>query len=327
MKNMSILEIRPLLRTTAHLLDMGWKERRLRHAVERGVLHKLRRGVYIDGEVWSQLWPESRHRAEVIAAADGTGGQFVASYDSAAVVLGLALYRHVPAVVHATVDSGIRISSGARVFRHSEPLAADDIMVRDGIACTSLSRTTFDVMRSLSPEAAIACADASLGAAAVTRRVQDEHRAGLWREDLTRRVTDAKHGRGVRQARRMIELADGRAESPGESVSRLQLLRLGFATPRVQVPVPAPDGGWYWVDFGLDDVGALGEFDGKEKYVDEAKRRGQSMEQVILDEKRREDWIRGTTHRRFPRWGDEHIGSPQKLRQRLMSFHITPPLE
>ena len=35
--------------------------------------------------------------------------------------------------------------------------------------------------------------------------------------------------------------------------------------------------------------------------------RGRSLEQVMLDEKAREDWIRGTTNRRFPRWGSEHI--------------------
>ena len=123
----------------------------------------------------------------------------------------------------------------------------------------------------------------------------------------------------------MIEFADGRAQLPGESVSRLQLVRLGFARPRLQVPVAGPHGQTYWVDFGLDDVDALGEFDGKGKYLDEAMRDGLSLEAVLLEEKKREDWIRGRTQRRFARWSNEHLGTPELLAARLAAFGIRPP--
>jgi len=148
-------------------------------------------------------------------------------------------------------------------------------------------------------------------------------------EDLRARVGECMQrqarARGVRRGRYVLSIADGRAQLPGESVSRLYLLRLGFATPRLQVPIPAPGGGNYLVDFGLDDVDAWGEYDGEGKYLDPQLRGAKTPEEVLLREKEREDWIRGTTHRRFPRWGKSSIASAQALGIRLAKFHITPP--
>ena len=45
---------------------------------------------------------------------------------------------------------------------------------------------------------------------------------------------------------------------------------------------------------------------------------------VLLHEKQREDWIRGTTQRRYGRWGTAHLALGA-LRTRLASFHIHPP--
>jgi hypothetical protein len=141
---------------------------------------------------------------------------------------------------------------------------------------------------------------------------------------MAERIDAASGARGIRRARWVIAFADGRAHLPGESVSRLQLSRLGFRPPQLQVPVAGPAGRRYFVDFGLTDVRAFGEFDGRDKYLDEAMRRGLPLERVLLEEKQREDWIRGTTQWRFARWGDEHITSPKALAKRLASFSISP---
>ncbi len=101
--------------------------------------------------------------------------------------------------------------------------------------------------------------------------------------------------------------------------------QLGFAVPRLQVALPAPDGGSYFVDFGLDDVNAWGEYDGEGKYLDPHLRGEATSAQVLLEEKRREDWIRGTTNRRFPRWGKAAIASASSLGIRLAAFHVRPP--
>jgi len=321
----SIPELNPLVRSRVALLAEGWTERSIASAVRDGRLHVVRRGAFMQHDDVSGLWPEGRHLAHVIAVARDLSGGAVASHESAAVAWALPLYRHRPSRVHLTTPAPNRISSGRDVIRHVAPLPASDIVIRSGIRCTSLERTVFDMMRTLGPEAAVAAADAGERLFALRGRVWDEDAVAYWRRSMRERVDAASGARGLRQARWVAAFADGRAQLPGESVSRLQLVRLGFEAPRLQVPVAGPNSQTYFVDFGLSDVRAFGEFDGKDKYLDVAMRRGMPLEQVLLDEKRREDWIRGTTQWRFARWEDEHSATPQALAARLASFGIRPP--
>ena len=59
-------------------------------------------------------------------------------------------------------------------------------------------------------------------------------------DDLAERAARLPSGRGVRQARRAVALADGRAESPPETVLRV-LLRTAGLTPVPQYVVRTPD--------------------------------------------------------------------------------------
>ncbi|MGC5223960.1 hypothetical protein ACPW96_15415 [Micromonospora sp. DT81.3] len=263
--------------------------------------------------------------AHVLAVSrDATSRDSVMSHTSAAVLWGLPLFRLAPRRVHMTTANPIRISSAPDVMRHCAVLAEAEVTSRNGIQCTTLERTVFDLARTVSPEAAVSVADAGLRLVAVSGQYQDEAAAARWRGTLREMASAERGSRGIRQARHVIEFADGRAQLPGESVSRLHLARLGFATPRLQVAVADGRGGSYWMDFALDDVHSFGEFDGKGKYLDESLRSGRSIEEVMLAEKVREDWIRGTTQRRFARWGDEHIGSFGALGRRLAAFAIHP---
>jgi hypothetical protein len=152
----------------------------------------------------------------------------------------------------------------------------------------------------------------------------DEAAAVEWRGRMLDRVASAKGKRGVRNAAQVIRFADGRAELPGESVTRLRLAQLGFSVFRLQIPVAAPRGGEYRVDIGIEEVDAFLEFDGQGKYLDEALRAGRTVEAVVLDEKRREDWIRGVTQRRLVRVEEAHIRSADALGRRLTDFGILP---
>ena len=57
---------------------------------------------------------------------------------------------------------------------------------------------------------------------------------GLSREDLTTALAAARLGRGRRGAARVVALADGRSESPGESWTRLVMAEVGLPTPELQ---------------------------------------------------------------------------------------------
>ena len=305
-------------------MELGHTERGIRARVADGRFVRVRRGWYIGAEVREKLWPEGRHLLHIVAVSkDAVGQRPVFSQASAAVILGLPMYRTKMERVHIAAER--RASRSMRdVLRHETTLDPGDVVEVDGLLCTSPARTVLDVTRSSSPEAAIACADAALRRVAVVGQAQDETAAGEWRDELLARAMSST-GRGVRQARRTIAFADGRAQLPGESVSRLQLWRLGFRRIGLQAPVVLPDGSRVFVDFDLEEADAYGEFDGLGKYLDDTLRDGQTIEEVVLAEKQREDRVRGVTGRRFVRWGAEHIKTPEALGERLATFGIRSP--
>ncbi|WP_309068215.1 hypothetical protein [Microbacterium sp.] len=319
-------ELASALLTRGDLERSGERGPTIARAVREGRLRRVRQGRYVPTDLWEMLSPEQRHLLEVVAAElDKQDGDLVASHASSAVLWGLPLYRHAPTRVHGIARIDHRASSTATVLRHTDELPDEDITVRDGIRCTTLSRTAFDLARTLPIEAAVAAVDAAMRIAAVRGQTLDPLRAERWRAELGARVVAAKGTRGLRQAKDVIAFMDGRAQLPGESVSRLHLRRLGFAPPRLQVPMIGPDGTTVWIDFGLDDIPAWGEFDGTSKYLDPALRRGHTVEEALLEEKRREDYLRARTARPFLRWGSAHIGTTEAFARQLRSLGVTLP--
>lgn len=108
-------------------------------------------------------------------------------------------------------------------------------------------------------------------------------------------------------------------------MSRVHLHTLGYRDLALQVPVTGAEGTQYYLDFGFRRSRCFGEFDGEEKYLDANLRGGQSVEQAVLDEKRREDEIRGVTGWRMVRWGADDIRTVDAFARRLAAFGIRPP--
>ncbi|WP_137846527.1 type IV toxin-antitoxin system AbiEi family antitoxin domain-containing protein [Microbacterium sp. 2FI] len=328
---MDVAEARARLLSRADLARRGMSGRRIAAAVRDGTLRRIHRGWYVPAAAWRAEHAEGRHLLSVVAAHDHRRGSDAPnSLASAAVLHKLPLFRLAPRWVHVSCKSadGHVTTGDARTARHEIDIPDADLDVVDGIPCTNLARTVADMIRTAPEETGVALADAALRRVAWddVSWVYDESRATGFRAQVAERLEMPRGARGVRRGRQVLAFADGRAQLPGESVSRLYLRDLGFRPPRLQVPIPAPSGGFYFVDFGLDDVDAWGEFDGEGKYRDPAQRgRGQSAEDVVLAEKMREDWIRGTTNRRYPRWGMAHIASAATLSARLAAFHVVAP--
>lgn len=313
----------------SNLDAQGLSSRDIHHLLAAGSLRRVRRGWYVQDRDPADFFAEQRHLRHMHAVAQAMRGDGAAfSHVSAAVAHRLPLRRADTQRVHLTMRGGRGAGTTTDLIRHRDRLSDEDVTIVGGLICTSLPRTVLDVARTTSPETALCVADAALRTIAWRERAHayDERAAETFRGEMAARLASAPGGRGVARARRIVEAMDGRAQLPGESVSRLMLAQLGFERPRLQVPIAGPHQRNYFVDFGLDDACAWGEFDGKDKFRNPAFLAGRTPEEALWDEKQREDWIRGTTGRPVIRWAWEHISSVGTFERRLRSFGIIAPI-
>ncbi|WP_133545251.1 hypothetical protein [Microbacterium sp. BK668] len=297
----------------------------LRVAVAQKSIIVVHRGWYVDADTWSRWFAEERHAARAIAAARAArGGDVVLSHTSAAVLWNLPLFRYEPSRVHVSGATAHGLTKGPGLARHATRVE-DDWETIGGLRVTSLARTVADVVGILPLEAAVALADAAsrLVAWDSANRTYADGAADRFRTDVLARPALQPGARGVVQARWVVGFADGRAESPLESVSRLYLLLLGFAAPRLQVRV-SHSRGFYELDFALDDADVWAEVDGTVKYTDAAVLADRTAADIVLAEKRREDDIRGRTGRRVIRWGSRELRDLERFRAVLASFGVRP---
>ncbi|NVC22871.1 hypothetical protein E7Z53_05295 [Kocuria salina] len=99
-----------------------------------------------------------------------------------------------------------------------------------------MPRTVLDCASTLPLREAVVTADHAL-------------RRGTERAELLALLERRAGAPGCRRARRVLDLADGRSESPGETLTRLVLLRARLPRPELQVRIRTPRG-LYRGDFG-----------------------------------------------------------------------------
>lgn len=140
----------------------------------------------------------------------------------------------------------------------SRDLGREDIVEIGGFRVTSGLRTACDLGRLLHRDQALAALDSLL-------------RGELFsRDELLHEIRRFKGMRFVTQLRELAPLADGRSQSPGESILRLRWIDCGdLPMPDLQVEVPTPWGSSYWLDLGVAEFLYAGEYDGPEWHGDE----------------------------------------------------------
>lgn len=322
------LEIMPADLQSSEQLAREQARLEVRQRLARGTLVRLHGQWELTAQEYASLYAEERHRIEVasIARAMRTDAAVV-SYASAVAVHGLPLFRTRPRRVHVTMRAGAATRSHPAVFRHRDSLPEEDVASVGGLAVTSLERTVVDAIRALRLEAALAVADAALHRVAWddSTRQYDEYAADRMLMRLWQRLFRMPGARGIRQARWVLELADGRADGPGESVGRLYLLLLGFARPRLQVAVPGPNGSVYRMDAALDDVAVWWEFDGIGKYLDPEMTGGRDPSEILQRQRRRQEWVTATTGWPFARCQWAHLESLTTFALKLQADEVPLP--
>jgi hypothetical protein len=270
----------PVLHRRHQLLALGFTDGELRRLRRTGRMSAVRPGAYLPGAP-----PDSelvRHALAATAVWPALAGDAVFSHVTAAVLYGLPVWRVGLDRVHVTRAR----SNGGRARRavhvHAAPLHPGEIGTAAGLPVTCPARTVVDLARTVPFERALAVADAALHTKLVTP------------DQLAAAVLRAAGWPGVPAARRVVEFADGRSESVGESRSRVAIQRAGLPTPVPQWEVTDHRGRSLGrVDFGWAQLRTVGEFDGMVKYGRLLKP-GQSVADVVLAEKHREDAIRAT---------------------------------
>ncbi len=266
-----------------------------------GELQHVRRGAYATDVVTDE---DEGHRLLLRATLPMLSPDASLSHTSAALLHGLPWWCDTFSRVHVTRS---RTGGGRRdplVHVHPALLEPGDRVCLDGMSVTSLARTTADCLRVLPYRRAVALGDAAL-------------RLGLHPEELAQQLHRASRRSGVSTARRAAAFLDGRAESVGESYSRVVLHELRLPPPDLQVEVHDEAGRLVGrCDFGWARFRTLGEFDGKIKYG-RLLREGQEPGDVVFDEKVREDELRGLGNE-VVRWTDADLRRPDVLRARIL---------
>jgi hypothetical protein len=321
-----------------------------------GQLVRIRPGVFVQPGHWNGAYPRERHLAAAWGIALTARHVPVFCRETALLFHDLPLGRTPDTVRLRAFSSGAaRRRSWSQPRASSWPVPGEQrisvprawagppvqprrderLNLRDGVALDveDLRFCLADTLPRLSTGDAVIVADALLSG------LRSSHDAGLvrsatpWsRADLAALSGLCVSHRARRRFEWIVDHADGRSESPGESLSRVRMHELGFRRPELQHEVLDARGRSLGVlDFWWPDLRLAGEFDGWGKYTDARSYSGRDRDTVFLEEKRRAERIQEQGIR-FVRWMWDDLQHPARFAERLQragvprACHPTPAI-
>ena len=279
-------------------------------------LDRVRRGYYRPAS--ADLTTSQHYRLRIQAAADARQGSLVFSHAAAAELWGCPLLATDTRLVHATQPGKARKTTAGTQIHRCAVREQHVVTHPSGLLVTSREWTAVQVAAALVLPNALLPLDHLV-------RVLNQDADG---DPTGRAVVDRlialipPQMKGGARAERNLRLANALSGSAGESLSRGQMALLEVPMPDLQVPfarrdVPGDD----IVDFDWPELGTFGEFDGKGKYFREELTDGRTADEVLWDEKTREDRVR--RHRpRAARWGWDVAMSRQRLARTLAAAGV-----
>ncbi|WP_344197732.1 hypothetical protein [Aeromicrobium alkaliterrae] len=240
--------------------------KQIRLALQSGTVRRLLRGVFVDARV-----PEDRD-LRVLAVERIRPPHGVACSETAAWVMGLDV--HPPGRRFDMTPTFLVPHGETRIVRsgidcRQARLGSHDVTEDFGTFSTTPVRTASDLLRRQYRPYALASADQMT-------------RSGLVDlGELSSVVMHLKGYPGIRQARSLVGLVDARAESPGESWTRLRLHDAGFPPPELQVEVADHDGVIRRIDLAYEVQKVAIEYDGSAHHS--------ALSDLAWDEERRDD--------------------------------------
>ena len=242
-------------------------------AIRKGDLVQLTRGVLVPRARWAQAQAAPQDLLALRGAARlvRTSGKPVLSHEFAARLWELPLLDHPTGPPSLTVPGPAPRTGGQVGGRHVAPLPLEHLATLRGVPLTSPARTVADLCRTHDPYAALVVADGALA-------------QGLDPAEVEAALALAYRWPYAAAGRRHLAVASRWSESPLESLS-LQWCRVhGLPAPQQQLTIRTLAGAFVArTDLVWEDLGVIGELDGRGKYDDL---------RVLWEEKRREDALR-----------------------------------
>ena len=213
----------------------------LRSLVRSGDLIRMRQGVYATRRAvdWAAADPVRAHALRVLAATATAGGNAaVASYHSAALLHRLSLLTPPPKdTVTLTMARKWNRAKPADVVFHAGELPREHVTRLCNLPVTTAARTVADLARMLPFLDAVVVADSALNQVNQVNQENEENQEKTSKAEILHVLEQCKGWPGVRQARRAVEFADERAESPLESAARVVFAEAGLEPPELQVTI------------------------------------------------------------------------------------------
>jgi G:T-mismatch repair DNA endonuclease (very short patch repair protein) len=188
------------------------------------------------------------HSVRAVAAARLLVPGAVVTGWSALAVWGLPPDEEDDVELTVPIGSAVRRLPGLRIRRRA--LYPASVTERQGVRATTVEATAVDLARTGPLDEAVVLVD----------RLVDRRLTSL---ALVREVAAHASGRGCRQVRGAVALADGLAGSPQETRLRLLLHRSGLPRPVAQFVVRDADGYVGRVDFAWPDARVVVEYEGR----------------------------------------------------------------
>jgi very-short-patch-repair endonuclease len=248
----------------------GLSRHRLDQLLLNGDIRKVLRNVYVRADVPDTVDLRVRAAALVLSP-------FVVVRDrTAAWLWGVDTFEfrelEIPPPLEASAFRDRARPRGAGVTGGIRDLVPHDVVELCGMPVTTPLRTALDLACKLSRRDALAALDGFM-------RLH-----GITHAQLRRELVRYFRRRGVVQARELIQYADPRAESPGESWTRMAMIDRGLRPPELQHWVTIDGVPTYRLDMAYPKHRVAIEFDGREFHEGEERRAADRARRRWLEE-------------------------------------------
>jgi nicotinamidase-related amidase len=288
-----------------HALADGFNHQTITALVKSGEWYAVRRGAYTSGELWRSLGPEDRHRLLCRAVLLVVHPSTVLTHVSSAIEQGAETWGFNLDQVHTTRTDGKGGRNEAGVIRHEGVLLESEVEIVNGVRVTPAARALAETCTIAGVEPALTVVNSLLHQGVVQPAEFDDQVLATrsWPRSLT---TDL-----VRR------LAEPRIESVAETRAFHLFWKEHIPRPEPQVEVYDETGRLVGrVDFVWLRYGVFAEMDGKLKYLT-MRREGESLDDFLMREKRREELICAITGWVCIRITWDDLAHPRLLARRI----------